>query len=87
MFIGAGLFCAFLILFVVIGVLANKSEKIVYRDAPSVGQEPGESAVSGPQMYSRSTLTCQKCSKNPNAKDPNLDYAKCILDHYPLVDG
>lgn len=85
--IGTGIFCAFLILFIVIGVLANKSNQVEYRDSPTGTQETGEAAVSGSRVVSRSSGSCQKCRKNPTSMNPNLEYAKCILEHYPLVDG
>ena len=73
-----------LALMIAVGVLANKSQDVIYRTSPV------ETAVktSSPRQQRETQLTsCQKCVKNTKAQNPNLEYARCILEHYPLVDG
>ncbi|VDI34466.1 membrane dipeptidase [Mytilus galloprovincialis] len=79
--IGISVLCVVLSLSVAVGVLANKSTEVVYKEP-----EKTETSPTGRQRSTQLT-SCQKCTKNTKAQNPNLEYAKCILDHYPLVDG
>jgi len=83
-FVGFCVVGVILALTIAVGVLANKSQDVIYRTSPV------EKAVktSSPRQQRETQLTsCQKCVKNTKAQNPNLEYARCILEHYPLIDG